>query len=119
MIPLPERLRGHLLADEPLAKYTAARIGGAADLLYLARESLDQLAEVVYWGWQQGIPVRVIGGGANILVSDRGVRGLVVVNRVNQIEFGSWHGGRTVSASGGTSLSVFANRSVWLVWNGL
>jgi UDP-N-acetylmuramate dehydrogenase len=103
-------LEGRLLADEPLAKYTAARLGGPAEWLYIARQSVDELAEVVNAAWEQGMPVRVLGGGANVLVADRGVRGLVVINRVGYVEFGDWHDGRTVSAASGTSLSVLAHK---------
>jgi len=93
-----------LQQDVPLAKYTAARLGGNVDWLYVAKESNQQLVEVVRAAWAEGLPVRILGGGANVLVSDAGVRGLVVINRVTQVEFGKWHEGRNVSASGGTGL---------------
>lgn len=95
-----------------LAKHTVARIGGTADWLYVARptDSLENLVQVVKAAWHENLPVRVIGGGANILVSDNGVRGLVVVNHITQIEFGDWHDGRTVSASSGTGLLMLARQ---------
>lgn len=93
-----------LQRDASLAKYTSARLGGRADWLYLAKETNQELLEVVQTAWEEGLPVRILGGGANMLVSDKGVRGLVVVNRVTEIEFGDWHEGRNVSASGGTGL---------------
>lgn len=107
---LEKLLGGALLRDVPLSKYTAARIGGAAEMLYVAKGTNEQLAEVVQTAWQAQIPVRVIGGGANILVSDAGVRGLVIVNQVKELHFGQWHGGRTVSVSAGVSLTHLANR---------
>lgn len=93
-----------------LAKYTAARMGGDADLFYMAKtdSTTEQLAEVIQTAWQADIPVRVIGGGANILISDKGFRGLVIVNRLANIQFGDWHDGRTVSATGGTGILRFA-----------
>ena len=94
----------NLQQNVSLAKYTAARLGGAADWFYVARNSIQELAEVVQTAWSEGLPVRILGGGANVLVSDKGFRGLVVVNRVTDIEFGDWHDGRTVSASSGTGL---------------
>ena len=104
-------LESRLLRDEPLAKYTACRMGGKADYLYLARESVDDIAEVVSAAWAEDMPVRVLGGGANVLVSDAGFRGLIVINRVSEIAFGDWHEGRSISATSGTSLSVMANRA--------
>src|SRR5512139_1800449 len=73
MIPVPHPDR--LLQYESLARYTAARLGGAADWLYVAKDSTEELAEVVSTAWRHEIPVRVLGGGANVLVSDKGVRG--------------------------------------------
>lgn len=99
-----------LLANEPLAKYTAARIGGAADWLYVARDSPEMLAEVALTAWSEGLDVRVIGGGANVLVSDSGVRGLVIVNSVSEITFDDWHDGRNVAVTSGVSLSVLARK---------
>ena len=96
----------------PLAKYTAARLGGPAEMLYVARRSSEELARIVVAAWQQDVPVRVIGGGANILVSDEGVRGLVVVNQVKGIYFDEWHGGRTVCATAGVRLITLANQCV-------
>jgi UDP-N-acetylmuramate dehydrogenase len=108
---LPRPYASRLLHDEPLARYTAARLGGAADLLYMARESTDELVEVVSAAWARGVPVCVLGGGANVLVSDRGFRGLVVINHVAEISFGDWHDGRNAAATGGTGLTVLARKS--------
>lgn len=94
----------NLQQNIPLAKYTAARLGGKADWVYIARNSIEELAQVVKSAWADDIPVRILGGGANVLVSDKGFRGLVVINRVASVDFGDWHDGRTVSASSGTGL---------------
>jgi len=100
----------NLQQDQPLAKYTAARLGGNADWLYVTQtdEPVERLAAVAQAAWDDGIPVRFIGSGANILVADRGVRGLVIVNRISQIEFGVWHDERNISATSGTGLLRFA-----------
>lgn len=103
-------LGDRLLAEEPLAKYTAARLGGPAQWLYIARGTIDHLAEVIQAAWAQGLSVRVIGGGANILVSDAGVRGLVIVNRVNTVELSDAAGQPSVTASSGVNLGVLARK---------
>lgn len=110
MLNLPPPYDARLLHHESLARYTAARLGGPADMLYVARESTDELVTVIRAAWAQNIPVRIIGGGANVLISDKGVRGLVIVNDVQEIIFGDWHDGRNVSATGGTSLTVLARK---------
>lgn len=80
--------------NAPIGRYTASRIGGTADWLYVARadSSVKELVAVVRAAWDANLPVRVIGGGANILVSDGGVRGLVVVNRIATLRRISPHG---------------------------
>lgn len=110
MQALQTRLGNRLLANEPLARYTAARLGGPADWLYIARESTDELVDVVKTAWAEGIRVRVLGGGANVLVSDAGVRGLVIINHVSEVTFGEWHEGRNVAVTAGTGLAVLAHK---------
>ena len=107
-----------LLRDEPLARFTAARLGGPADMLYIAKESTEKLVDVVQTAWDDDIPARVIGGGANVLIADAGIRGLVVVNQVKDVHFGEWHDGRTVSATAGVGLTSLANRCARLGLSG-
>jgi UDP-N-acetylmuramate dehydrogenase len=70
-----ERLRAH----EPLAAYTTFKIGGPADVLYDAT-SADDLAEAVRLARATGTNHFVLGLGANILVGDKGFRGVVIRN---------------------------------------
>jgi UDP-N-acetylmuramate dehydrogenase len=69
----------HLRRAEPLAPYTTFRIGGPADLLYDATTP-DALATAVQAARAADVPWFVLGLGANILVGDGGVRGLVIRN---------------------------------------
>jgi UDP-N-acetylmuramate dehydrogenase len=69
-----------------LAPLTTFRIGGPADVLYDAT-SADDLANVVTAARRAGIPWMVLGLGANILVGDRGVRGLVIRNADGRMHF--------------------------------
>ena len=70
---------GRVRLNEPLAPYTTFRIGGPADVLYDAT-SADDLAGAISAARAAGIPWFLLGLGANILVGDRGVRGLVIRN---------------------------------------
>ena len=74
---LRNRLRGSVRMDVPLARYTTYRVGGPADLFVRPRD-LDDLVEAVRFASSEGIPFFVLGKGANLLVSDRGYRGMVV-----------------------------------------
>lgn len=110
MTDLHTLLGDRLLRDEPLARYTAARLGGPAEWLYVARGPVEELAQVAAAAWAAGLPLRVLGGGSNVLVSERGVRGLVIINHAASVEFGEWHGGRRVAAASGTGLATLAKR---------
>lgn len=82
-----ERLHlSRLTRDTPLAPYTTFQIGGPADLLYEAT-SADDLAEAILCARQASLPYFVLGLGANILVGDRGYRGLVIRNRARRFGF--------------------------------
>jgi UDP-N-acetylmuramate dehydrogenase len=72
--------------DVPLAPLTTFRIGGPADFLVSARTP-DELASAVTTARRLGIPWFLLGRGANILVGDRGFRGLVIHNQVQGIDF--------------------------------
>jgi len=85
---LAERLDpAHVQRMEPLAPYTTFKIGGPADVLYNAT-SADAIATAILAARELGVPWIVLGLGANILVGDRGVRGLVIRNmaRAHAIE---------------------------------
>jgi UDP-N-acetylmuramate dehydrogenase len=69
-----------------LAPYTSARIGGPADILVTAN-SADELAEIMTVIWGQGLPYVILGGGSNVLISDKGVRGAVLLNRAKAVRF--------------------------------
>lgn len=91
-----------------LAPYTSARIGGPADILITA-ESADELARTVGLLRKQEIDYIILGGGSDVLVSDRGVRGVVVLNRAKGVRF---HSGDepAVTAESGVNFSNLANR---------
>ena len=64
-------------ADHSLQRYTSFRIGGTADL-FVEPDSIETLAATLSAAHEAGVPVTCLGGGTNVLVSDAGVRGLVV-----------------------------------------
>jgi UDP-N-acetylmuramate dehydrogenase len=104
-----------LRLDEPLAPYTTFRIGGPADVLYDATTA-DELATAVVAARTIGMPVFVLGLGANILVGDRGVRGLVVRNVARRVaDLGE---GR-VRAESGAIVADLIRTCVAAGWSGL
>ncbi|MBT7261950.1 MAG: UDP-N-acetylmuramate dehydrogenase [Desulfobacula sp.] len=70
----------NLLVDEPLKKYTSFKIGGPADLLAMPKDKLE-LNKLLTKSAALNIPVTLFGGGTNILITDKGIRGLVVITK--------------------------------------
>src|SRR5512145_1678075 len=100
-----------------LAPYTFARIGGPADVL-IAAESADELARIIKLLQKLEMDYLLLGGGSNVLISDRGVRGVVVLNRAKGIRF---HSGDqpSVTAESGVVFSNLANRCAAKGFGGL
>lgn len=100
-------LQSRAKRNEPLSKHTTARIGGPADLLIEVRTT-DELVAVAQRADAMGLPYLVIGGGANILVSDAGVRGLVIVNRAREVRFDVRGARARVEVDSGVMLATLA-----------
>lgn len=76
----PQRLGLQIQRNVPLAPLTTMKVGGAAEY-YVSVHTTDQLLKVVRWAHQVALPYFILGGGSNILISDAGIRGLVIENR--------------------------------------
>ena len=100
-----------------LAPYTSARIGGQADVLVTVK-STDELAAVMQVIWSQGMRYFILGGGSNVLVSDKGVRGVVILNRAKEVKF--FNGDQPkVWCESGVVFSNLANRCASKGFSGL
>jgi UDP-N-acetylmuramate dehydrogenase len=77
---------GHLKQNEPLSSYTSWRVGGPADYLYQPRDLSD--LSYVLKHLPLSIPLYYLGAGTNVLVRDRGVRGVVLLmkNALTRLE---------------------------------
>lgn len=74
---LGRRLKAGVKINEPMAGHTSWKVGGPADY-YLLPDDTGELAEIVRFSRQKGLPLFVFGNGTNLLVLDGGIRGLVV-----------------------------------------
>jgi UDP-N-acetylmuramate dehydrogenase len=83
---LRQALGPGLLTREPLRHHTTFRIGGPADFYFAARTA-DQMLIALRTAHQAQLPVFLLGGGSNLLVSDEGFRGLVLRNAIEDVEF--------------------------------
>lgn len=107
-----------LQVNAPLAAYTSARVGGAADALLIAR-SVEELTAIATQLWAMDVPFRVLGGGSNVLVSDRGVRGVVVLNRAQRMVLHLETEPPTIWAESGASLNSIVQRAARAGLSGL
>lgn len=98
-----------------LAPHTSLRIGGPADLLAIATTEAE-LTTAVAAAERQGVAWWIVGGGSNLLISDRGVRGLTILNRCR-----AWaiRPEQRVWAAGGAPLAGLARATIQAGLSGL
>jgi UDP-N-acetylmuramate dehydrogenase len=101
-----------------LARFTSARIGGPAEGFLMA-ESIDDLVEMASFLWEMKTPFIVLGGGSNVLVSDSGVRGIVLLNKARRVEFDMKSDPPAVWAASGTNFGVVARQAAEMGLAGL
>jgi UDP-N-acetylmuramate dehydrogenase len=92
-----------LKENVPLAPRTTLGLGGRARYLVEAENESD-VVEALTWAKQRGVPVRVMGGGSNLVVSDEGFDGLVLATALRSLE---------LSAPSGDALLTAAAGEVW------
>ena len=107
----PERI----LRGEPMARHTTMGVGGPADW-FLLPETEEELARLAERLFAAGVPYFVLGGGANLLVRDSGIRGVVIAtNRLRGIDIS----GNTVTALAGTATAAVARAAYEVGLSGL
>lgn len=109
-------LKGKLLVAEPMSRHTTFRIGGPADYLVLPHD-LEDIRLLVRRCRQAGVPVKCVGNGSNLLVSDRGFRGAIVklTPRFNAIHFND----QGVVVGAGAKLAALVEAAAQQGWSGL
>ena len=109
---------GQLREDQPIGRYTSARIGGRADAL-LEVSSADELSKALQSLWEMELPFFILGGGSNVLVSDAGVREIVVLNHAKAVRFEEAQGQARVWAESGAGLGAIARQAAGKGLSGL
>jgi UDP-N-acetylmuramate dehydrogenase len=71
------KIKGEVLFSEPMRDHTTFRVGGPADILIIPKD-LDDIKYSITYAKEKGIPLSVIGNGSKLLVSDKGIRGIVI-----------------------------------------
>jgi UDP-N-acetylmuramate dehydrogenase len=71
--------------NSPLAPYTTWQIGGNGEVV-VESKSKDDLIKLVQLAIKHNVPYTILGGGSNVLISDEGIKGLVIINKSREIE---------------------------------
>ena len=69
--------RNQIKLNEPMSRHTTFGIGGAADC-FVMPETIEELQKVIVEVTKANVPFFILGGGANLLVRDKGIRGVVI-----------------------------------------
>lgn len=75
---------GRVQRNAPLAAFTTFKVGGPADILIEARNA-DEIVRAVRLAHAAGVTVTMLGGGSNVLIADRGIRGLVIRTKGGEV----------------------------------
>lgn len=75
---LTSLLGSNVKFNEPMSKHTSLRVGGPAEA-FAVPQNVETLKWLVTWAWQEAVPCLIIGDGTNLLVTDGGIHGLVIV----------------------------------------
>ena len=94
--------KDRLLVDEPLSKHTTFKIGGPADYLIFP-SSVEEISGIMIIAKEYNLPVTVLGNGSNILVLDKGIKGLVL--KFNNEMSGMEQSGQTIRVGAGAMLT--------------
>jgi UDP-N-acetylmuramate dehydrogenase len=102
----------------PLAPHCTLRVGGAARFFVEAADEAT-VREAVEWAAGRGLPVRVLGGGSNLVIADEGVEGLVLKIALRGVSARESAGAVEVTAAAGEPWDDLVRHTVEQGWAGL
>lgn len=106
-----EKLFGdRLQRNVRMARFSSARVGGPVDFLVIANTA-QELEKDIQSLWNAQIPFRLLGGASNVLVSENGLPGLVLINHARAIHFQTHSATPTIWAESGALMSVIVQRA--------
>jgi len=105
-----------LLIDEPMSRHTSFKIGGPADLMAMPSNE-EELCKLLKRAVEHNVPLTLVGNGSNLLVRDKGIRGLVIKlgNMLNTIEADE----NGITFGSGVSLALASKKAADLGFTGM
>ena len=107
--------KDNILFDEPVASHTTFKVGGPAEC-YIKIYDIQELRKVLKFAKDNHIVITVLGNGSNVLVLDKGIKGIVLNIRLNKIEMVNLDGKFFATIGAGVKISIFGHL---LLKNGL
>jgi len=99
----------YIKTDEPMSKHTSFKTGGLADF-YIIAKSEEEIKNIVNYASTNNISLYIVGNGSNLLVSDEGIRGIVLKIALDKIEIEEKENKITVKAGAGVKLMALAQK---------
>lgn len=96
-----------VLKNEPMKKYTSFKIGGNADILVNA-ETIEDINNILKYASKNDVPLYIIGNGSNILVKDKGIRGIVLKICIDKLEIYKKEEKAIINVGAGVKLAKLA-----------
>lgn len=107
---LEESFGDRLQQNVRMSNYTTSRVGGLA-LGLLPINTLDEMREAATELWSHQVPFKVLGSGANVLISDKGYPGIILLNRCHNIKIYSQEESPYVYCESGANFGAMARQS--------
>lgn len=101
--------KNNIFYDEPMIRHTSFKVGGPADC-FIKIKSVDELKNVLELIRKYNIPYVVFGNGSNILVTDKGFRGIILKIDINKIEMLTENGEEKIIVGAGNKISEVAQK---------
>lgn len=99
----------NIILNELMNKYTTFKIGGPAECL-IKINNINDLKEVLQFAEKNKINITVIGNGSNLLVTDKGIKGIVLLNRLEDIQIKDNENNIELIVKSGTKMSIIARK---------
>ena len=99
----------NLYYDEPMAKHTSFKIGGPADV-FIKVDNIEELKEILDLSKKNQIPLTIIGNGSNLLVTDKGIRGITAKLNLKDIEIKNENNKQIIKVEAGVPVGLLAQK---------
>lgn len=99
----------NLYYDEPMVKHTSFKIGGPADV-FIKVDNIEELKEILDLSKKNQIPLTIIGNGSNLLVTDKGIRGITAKLNLKDIEIKNENNKQIIKVEAGVPVGLLAQK---------